>query len=811
MPLSVALFFLACLAGLTSAQTTNFVNQDSKLEGLAEPQWFKENIPFLEVPDTQIEEVYYYRFSSHKRHLRYSLPGAGYTITEFVHKVGYSQKFDTINDAAGHHIYESRWLRNPRYAQDYINFWSREGAGGEQQYSEWIANAAYANFLVTGNKPFILSQQEGFVNNFNGWNRSYEPTLNLYFISPLLDAMEYSASSLPTPDPFGGGVGYRPSFNSEMYGNAIAISKIARLNNDTRTAEEFEARAETIRRAILDYLWDNERTFFYHMYRDENPNNELLESRENIGFFPWRFGVPDPQDPKYELAWEHLFDSQGFNSRYGPTTCEQRSPWFDGNQTSQCCWWNGNSWPYSTGFILNSLSAQIKNYRPTNLVNIDTFMQILHTYAETQYKDDKPYVAECHSPHRKIWVCDSFNHSEHYAHSTYIDNVLGDLLGIEPQPDNTFVIDPLIPSSWSYFIVENLLYHGHNMTILYDKDGSKYNTGAGMKIYLNGELAASQPELGRMSLNIPDPVMDESNSRKKIENYASNPNSYGYPMVDASYTSVFDSSIWHAVDGRIMYDYFPSNRWHNFESSNEVDWFSIDFGPGRQKTIDQVKIYVYSDVVTEQGNVDCPKNVSVEILSSSSGEWEQARNQASTPPSCLPNDVLTIHFDPVKTQKVRLVFARNLEDNWFVGMTEVEVWAPWPQVDEEGIYEAEDGYITNANIRAADSASGGSYVAQIDANDASVEFTGVWVKQAGEYEVKVYYSNGIQEEARMSIRINNIHTVEATFPPTVNGWGNFDQNTFVSLRLSLLRGNNVLIFKHGDNFAELDKIMVSSF
>lgn len=92
-----------------NTQGTNFVDKDSKLENIFEPQWFKDNIPFI--------EVYYYRWSSLKRHLRYTVAGAGYIITEFVHKVGYSQKFDTINAAAGHHIYEARWLRNTRYVQ----------------------------------------------------------------------------------------------------------------------------------------------------------------------------------------------------------------------------------------------------------------------------------------------------------------------------------------------------------------------------------------------------------------------------------------------------------------------------------------------------------------------------------------------------------------------------------------------------------------------------------------------------------------------------------------------------------------------
>lgn len=91
--------------------------------------------------------------------------------------------------------------------------------------------------------------------------------MGLYFISPHDDAMEMSASSVQTDDPYHGGLGYRPSFNSEMYGNAVALSQIATLNGDYETAEEFRQRAEALRKSILNHLWDDNRKFFYHMFR----------------------------------------------------------------------------------------------------------------------------------------------------------------------------------------------------------------------------------------------------------------------------------------------------------------------------------------------------------------------------------------------------------------------------------------------------------------------------------------------------------------------------------------------------------------
>lgn len=163
-------------------------------------------------------------------------------------------------------------------------------------------------------------------------------------------------------------------------------------------------------------------------------------------------------------------------------------------------------------------------------------------------------------------------------------------------------MQPLIPSDWKYFIVENLQYHGHNITVLYDSDGTKYNVEAGVHVYVNGGRRAHFENLSRFTVSLPDPIIDESFRRKKVENYAANVDAMGYPMPDASFTSDH-ASTWQAVDGRAVYDYIPSNRWTNWNSKNEKDWFSIDFGPGRTKTIDQVKIYVYSDVVTGEGGV----------------------------------------------------------------------------------------------------------------------------------------------------------------------------------------------------------------
>jgi hypothetical protein len=144
------------------------------------------------------------------------------------------------------------------------------------------------------------------------------------------------------------------------------------------------------------------------IFRFDNPSNALLDTREEVGFYPWRWQVPDDRH-NFSIALDQLFDEHGFDSKYGPTTCEMRSKWYNGDQKNPtCCWWNGNSWPYSTGHILSSLAAHLRFYKQQNThITNDHYIRALHKYAITQYKNNVPYVAECHSPQGDFWVCDS--------------------------------------------------------------------------------------------------------------------------------------------------------------------------------------------------------------------------------------------------------------------------------------------------------------------------------------------------------------------------------------------------------------------
>ena len=108
-------------------QTTNILNHSSYLEGLDDHQWYLDNIPFIDTPDKSLQEVYYYRTSVIKRHLKWVAEGEGWVVTEFIHPVSWSSKFQTTPDSAPHQVVELRWLRDLNYNKDVIQQYTRGG------------------------------------------------------------------------------------------------------------------------------------------------------------------------------------------------------------------------------------------------------------------------------------------------------------------------------------------------------------------------------------------------------------------------------------------------------------------------------------------------------------------------------------------------------------------------------------------------------------------------------------------------------------------------------------------------------------
>src|SRR5947199_41383 len=67
-------------------------------------EWMRANVPAFECADKTIEEIYYFRWWTYRKHIRKTPDG--FVVTEFLPDVPWAGKYNTISCAAGHHFYE---------------------------------------------------------------------------------------------------------------------------------------------------------------------------------------------------------------------------------------------------------------------------------------------------------------------------------------------------------------------------------------------------------------------------------------------------------------------------------------------------------------------------------------------------------------------------------------------------------------------------------------------------------------------------------------------------------------------------------
>jgi hypothetical protein len=90
-----------------------------------------------------------------------------------------------------------------------------------------------------------------------------------------------------------------------------------------------------------------------------------------------------------------------------------------------------------------------------------------------------------------------------YNHSTFCDLVITGLVGLRPRADDVLEVNPLVPDgTWEYFCLDDILYHGQTLTILYDKSGSRYHLGSGLQILVDGVQVAKSPTLGPIAVTL---------------------------------------------------------------------------------------------------------------------------------------------------------------------------------------------------------------------------------------------------------------------------------------------------------------------
>lgn len=497
----------------------------------ADLAWANGSIPLLDFPDKDLRTTYYYRWRVFRKHA-VRTRNDGWVVTEFLPRVGWAGKHNTIPAAAGHHIAEGQWFRDAAVIDDYITFWFERG-GTPESYTNWIGWAAMRRHALVGGSAAFTERLLGDL--AAAWPR-YE---RKYLVNPKkesgarqcwwqndgYDAMEVSIS----------GSGCRPTIASALFGEAQAIVRLAKAAGNASAAATFARWADFSRRVVLEQHW-NDATAIFAVIPDRQPAptvprthcdlarvripDKVTSVRELLGFTPWYFStgdaplIPAQRAGEFAKMWAHLFDPDGFAAPWGLRTAERRHPCYNYSWDHGDCW-NGPSWPYETSRVLAGLANYLVDTPAPHAVTRAQYWALLQQYArqhtrtsavnDTAHPPGSGHVFENLHPDlgywnnraQMYWRGDSNrNMGDDYFHSSFVDLVLGGLVGIRAQDSGELLIAPLAEAP--YFAVDGVRYRGRDLAVTFDASGRRYASGKGLCLLIDGRVVARRADLGRL-------------------------------------------------------------------------------------------------------------------------------------------------------------------------------------------------------------------------------------------------------------------------------------------------------------------------
>ena len=501
--------------------------------------WYDENVAFFDCSDPLVAKMYYHRAYNLRKNMFDPKLGRLAYPTQAEGRWRSTWYPNVISYGAGHQVREARWLRDPKYWRGHLQTWAENAkpdgvypshvtpagpAGG--QYTDWITSTAWDAHLVHPSAEFLTPLADALAANVRGWQATTDTDDDglLAVDSHWWTGMEYQPSffyfsDFKTSEDF-----YEPAeqvalervdLTSYNYGNAVAMAKLDRALGRTEEASEFDALAEKIAGAVEAKMWRPEGEFFYSLRAEDD---EVADVKEIVGVYPFYFGML-PTDKGYEAAWASVLDPEQFwtpwpvasASKQCPAYSQSGWPVADGRRST--CMWNGPTWPHANSIVLTAMARTLRADRdrpegaegaPSPLTK-DKFWELFLSFTKAQYRDgnlDFPWTGEFYDGETGAWQ----TRERDYNHSTYLDLVIPEVVGIVPREDAVLEVDPMVPeSALSYFVLDGQHYRGHDVTVAWDAadDFDAFEDGRdGLNVYLDGKLVASSPNLGRLLINL---------------------------------------------------------------------------------------------------------------------------------------------------------------------------------------------------------------------------------------------------------------------------------------------------------------------
>ena len=697
--------------------------------------YWAENLPYIDVPKKAVQKAIDYRWWLERfNSLDANIPGYDYQYPVTIEGVlGYNNAIILTQPM---HLQDTKWLRSP-----YLAYGQLLSAGNSSQssafldnpgnrnnwnnhYGQYLAEAGYEAFNVIGGGAEVAEnfayyfghdatgQLEHYGNHIEG--RDLIAYRNNYMTGNDADTISMHAPGTGTWKAHGE--------NAYVWAAADAAAKLYEQLGNTEQAKYYRDLADKIKADVLELMWCEECQKFETyavrptgtQHNANQPNLVKYTESNNYNYFAVGL-VPDDAASvtKYKEALKAFSNGKEFPI----------FPFYTANQVhNQEVSGSNNFSNINFTVQLRLYESALRTYDKEQTYITDDMLAMM---AEWMAWNVYPDAGDVRYPNNNEFHNIDGRTYENYYRSWIYHNILGnytylfieDMAGIQPRSDEKIELSP-IDFSYDHFMVNNVRYHGHDLTVVWDKpdDGKTWYNECpeGYSLYIDGTLAFTLKDLAHVvydsatkEISFPDgaveivtnnggaaipTAMNTAITEKKVLNMLEKSGVHGMTNLaeGAEVTATFTpdkarAASWaekHRADGsdstsKAVNETVPDPQavvdgttvdmpfWGNYGSVNERD--SLTLKLSSKQTVDMATLYFYNDRQTN--GYSEPSKFAVEYWDGEA--WQAVRQQTRTPSAPRAN-YNAVYFAPVETDQFRFTFTNK--DKGFTAVTEIQLF-----------------------------------------------------------------------------------------------------------------------------------------
>ena len=697
--------------------------------------YWAENLPYIDVPKKAVQKAIDYRWWLERfNSLDANIPGYDYQYPVTIEGVlGYNNAIILTQPM---HLQDTKWLRSP-----YLAYGQLLSAGNSSQssafldnpgnrnnwnnhYGQYLAEAGYEAFNVIGGGAEVAEnfayyfghdatgQLEHYGNHIEG--RDLIAYRNNYMTGNDADTISMHAPGTGTWKAHGE--------NAYVWAAADAAAKLYEQLGNTEQAKYYRDLADKIKADVLELMWCEECQKFETyavrptgtQHNANQPNLVKYTESNNYNYFAVGL-VPDDAASvtKYKEALKAFYNGKEFPI----------FPFYTANQVhNQEVSGSNNFSNINFTVQLRLYESALRTYDKEQTYITDDMLAMM---AEWMAWNVYPDAGDIRYPNNNEFHNIDGRTYENYYRSWIYHNILGnytylfieDMAGIQPRSDEKIELSP-IDFSYDHFMVNNVRYHGHDLTVVWDKpdDGKTWYNECpeGYSLYIDGTLAFTLKDLAHVvydsatkEISFPDgaveivtnnggaaipTAMNTAITEEKVLNMLEKSGVHGMTNLaeGAEVTATFTpdkarAASWaekHRADGsdstsKAVNETAPDPQavvdgttvdmpfWGNYGSVNERD--SLTLKLSSKQTVDMATLYFYNDRQTN--GYSEPSKFAVEYWDGEA--WQAVRQQTRTPSAPRAN-YNAVYFAPVETDQLRFTFTNK--DKGFTAVTEIQLF-----------------------------------------------------------------------------------------------------------------------------------------